>query len=82
VAANYEASTALQRMALHLVARPPAAPPKGQDQATDVELMVDPRSGLVFEVRVYPGIRMRQTEVSVAWGVKAVKPEHVSLILG
>lgn len=82
VAANYEASTALQRMALHLVARPPAAPAKGQDQATDVELMIDPRSGLVFEVRVYPGIRMQQTEISVAWGVKAVKSEHISLIVG
>lgn len=82
VAANYEASTALQRMALHLVARPPAAPAKGNDQATDVELMVDPRSGLIFEVRVYPGIRMQQTEISVAWGVKAVKAEHIGLLIG
>jgi hypothetical protein len=80
VSAAHDISTALHRNALHLVARPPAAQ-KG-DLSTDVELMVDPISGLVFEVRLIPGVRMVQMEVGCAWGVKAVDPEHIAGIIG
>lgn len=82
VSASHDVSTAMTRNALHLVARPPAAPPAGKDLATDAELMLDPISGLVFEVRVYPGVRMHQMEIGCAWGVKAVDPEHIASIIG
>jgi hypothetical protein len=82
VLAGYDMSTAMHRNALHLVARPPAAPPVGKDLATDAELMFDPISGMVFEVRVYPGVRMHQMEIGCAWGVKAVNPEHIAAIIG
>lgn len=82
VSASHDVSTAMTRNALHLVARPPAAPPAGKDLSGDAELMVDPISGLVFEVRTYPGVRMYQTEIGCAWGVKAVDPEHIASIIG
>lgn len=67
--------------ALHLVARQPALPQEG-DLAVDRRTLVDPRSGLAFEVAMYPGYRKMRGEVSLAWGWEAVKPEHGALLLG
>jgi len=81
-ASSYSANVALSRNALHLVARPPAAPKLGRDVATDAILVTDPRSGLVFEVREYLGYRMYQREIALAWGVKAAKAEHMTVLMG
>lgn len=67
--------------ALHIAMRPPALPNEG-DLATDSMMITDPRSGMVFEVRVYPGYRKVRCEVAIAWGVKATKREHIALLLG
>jgi len=69
------------RTALVLAARAPARPEEG-DQADDVELITDPRSGLVFEFSLYKGYRKVRYEVALAWGVKNIKPEHTALLLG
>lgn len=81
LAADYAASVAFSQNALHLVTRQPALPQEGD--AADARMMItDPRSGLVFEVAIYPGYRKMKAEVSIAWGVKATKPEHTALLLG
>jgi hypothetical protein len=69
------------RSAIILVARQPARPEEG-DLALDVMEISDPRSGLTFEVAMYPGNRMVRYEVSLAWGCKNIKPAHTALLLG
>ena len=78
---TYAANVGFSQNAVVLAQRAPALPPEG-DLAMDRMSMVDPRSGLTFELSVYPLYRKVRYEVATAWGVKAVKPEHIALLLG
>ena len=81
IAAASARSLAFARSAIALATRAPALPDQG-DLARDRTLVTDPESGLTFEVAMYPQYRQMQYEVSLAWGVKAVKPEHMTALLG
>jgi hypothetical protein len=72
---------AFHRGAIVLAQRLPALP-TGGDLAIDRTTITDPRSGLSFEVAMYPQYRQMQWEISCCWGVKVVKPEHFALLLG
>jgi hypothetical protein len=72
---------AFNRSAIVLATRLPERPSAG-DMAIDVTTLVDPRSGLAFEVSVYPGYRKVVYEVSMAWGFEVIKPEHTALLIG
>lgn len=61
--------------------RPPALPNQG-DLAIDRMLITDPRSGMVFEISIYPGYRKVRAEVALAWGVEMVNPAHSAILLG
>lgn len=69
------------RSAIVLATRLPERPVEG-DLALDVTSVTDPRSGLTFEVSVYPGQRMVRYEIALAWGVKNIKTEHTAIMLG
>jgi len=56
--------------------------PKEGDQASDRKIITDPRSGISFELAVYPGFRMNTYFIGVAWGVSVIKPEHTAILLG
>lgn len=80
--ATYDAAgVAFERNSIVLAARAPALPEEG-DAALAREMIVDPRSGLAFEVSVYPGYRKVRYEVALAWGVEAAIPRHIALLAG
>lgn len=81
VLANSVQNLAFARSAIVLATRTPALP-EGGDAAADRTIITDPRSGLSFSVAMYKGTLMNQIMVSLVWGVKAVKPEHMAVLLG
>jgi hypothetical protein len=78
---DYVANMGFSRSALQLVTRAPALPEEG-DMAIDRMLIQDDRSGLTFEVSIYPGYRKVRYEIAIAYGFKNIKPEHTSILLG
>ena len=72
---------AFSRNAIVLATRLPAIPPQG-DMAIDRQVITDPRTGLSFELAMYPGYRMNTYHVSIAWGITVFKPEHLAIIIG
>lgn len=71
---------AFDRSAIHLLARLPKLPASG-DAASDEYVMVDPRSGLPFRIALYKGYHANQIAISIAWGVAAVKSNHIALLI-
>ena len=81
VIATSARNMAFNRSAIVLATRMPQRPEEG-DMAIDVMTIQDPRSGLAFEVSIYPGYRKIRYEIALAWGVKNIKPAHTALLLG
>jgi hypothetical protein len=67
--------------ALLLATRLPVFPSQG-DLAIDHEVVTDPRTGISFDLRVYPGDGMVLYRLHALWGMKVVKPEHCAILLG
>ena len=81
LAATGARNMAFARNAIAVATRAPALPAQG-DSASDRFLVTDPHSGLTFEISLYAQYRQIQYEVALAWGCKAIKPEHLALLLG
>lgn len=69
------------KSAIVLATRSPYMP-EGGDQADDVMEIVDPVSGLAFQVAMYRQYRQVHFEVALAWGVKMIAPRHTALLIG
>ena len=71
---------AFERDAIQIITRA-SAMPIGGDSADDVTEIVDPISGLAFQVAMYKQYRQIKFEVGLAWGVKVVKPKFLCLLV-
>lgn len=80
VVAAGERNIAIARPALLLATRLPIS--DDNDMALDRQTITDPISGLSFEIACYPGYRMATYEISIAWGVKVLRPEFISVLRG
>ncbi|OGO26431.1 MAG: hypothetical protein A2136_05500 [Chloroflexi bacterium RBG_16_54_11] len=78
---SYTANLGFVRSAIALMTRVPLMP-EGGDAADDVTVITDPQTGLSFQVALYRQYRQVAFEVGLAWGVKAVKPEAMAILLG
>lgn len=79
--ASYTPNTAFARSAVVLATRAPAMPKDG-DSASDVTHVTDPVSGLTFELALYKQFLQNVVHVRLAWGFKAIKPEHIAILHG
>jgi hypothetical protein len=77
---SYTGNFAFERNAIHLLTRVPELPKEGA--LGEHEIITDPFSGMSFLLSVYPGYHMVIVELSLAWGVKAVKSEAIVTLLG
>lgn len=78
---NYTPNVAFARSAIVLATRAPALPVNG-DAADDVMSITDPVTGLSFEIAVYRQFLQTVFHVRLAWGFRAIKSEHIALLLG
>jgi len=72
---------AFSQDAVTLATRLPVFPREG-DLAIDSEVITDPRTGISFDLRVYPGDGMVLYRIHALWGWVVNKPEHAALLLG
>lgn len=77
----YTPNVAFARHAIILATRAPAMP-EGGDMATDTTTIVDPRTGLSFEIAEYKQYLQTVYHVRLAWGFKVIKEEHVAILIG
>ena len=86
IGAGYTPNVAFQRSALQLITRLPAMPldPSGKsmDMAEDSLVVVDPVSGLAFEIAVYMQYMQVSYSVRIAWGTACIKGNHVATLMG
>lgn len=81
IGASYTGNVIFHRSAIELVMRPPAMP-DGGDIAEDRMTVLDPTSGLVFEVALYKGYGMNLMEMVCYYQAKVWKSEMVATLLG
>ena len=81
IGGSYTANVVLHQSAVEFATRAPSKP-IGGDAASEVMIVQDPFSGLVFEVAVYKGFNKAMIQVGAVWGVKAWKPEAIAIVRG
>jgi hypothetical protein len=55
---------------------------RAMDMADDVMTVTDPVTGLAFDIAVYRQFLQMSFHVRLAWGVAAIKSNHIATLLG
>jgi P22 coat protein - gene protein 5 len=83
---SYTPNIGFVRSAMQMITRAPAMPEdedgKAADLAEDSMMVTDPISGITFEVLLYKGFKQMTYHVAAAWGVNAIKPNHIAILQG
>lgn len=79
-ATSNEQNMFFDRHAIVLITRPPKLPTQG-DSAMDRTMVVDPISGLAFEISAYKQYRQIKFEIALVWGFDVVNEEHAGILL-
>lgn len=83
---SYTPNIGLSKSAMVLATRAPAVPLDSNgvpmDMAEDRMTIVDPYSGIAFEVSLYLQYRQIKYEIGLAWGQAVVKSENVAILMG
>ena len=80
VTSSHQNCFMFDRNAIVLISALPNLPPSG-DIAADSKVVVDPVSGLQFEIAIYKQYMQNVWSVRAAWGVKAVKPAFIAKMI-
>lgn len=78
---NFIPSVAFQKNAIVLATRQ-LSDPRGGDGCDEQYTLVDPFSGIAFDVRLYRMYHKAWLEIGLAYGAKVVKSDNVALLLG
>ena len=81
VSNDFAANMYFHRNSLLLASRAPAMP-SGGDSADDVMTVVDPVSGISFQVAMYRQYRQVKYEIGLAWGVAAPNGKFAGILRG
>jgi hypothetical protein len=76
VTSSYTAGWAGYKGAIQLLNRAPALP-AGGDAASDVTSIIDPVTGLAFQLAMYKQYKQTIIEVGIAYGIKVTQPEFL-----
>jgi hypothetical protein len=83
---SYTPNLGFTKSAIQLITRAPAMPEdengKPADLAEDVMMITDPVSGISFEISMYKQYRQLVYYVALAWGVTAIKPNNIAILMG
>lgn len=86
VGASYTPNLGFHRSAIQLVTRTPKTVLKQDgtpgDSALARETVTDPITGLTFELAAYGQYRQLQYQIGIAWGVAAIKPNNIAILIG
>jgi len=80
IGADYTPLVGFDGSALFLATRAPAMPARG-DAAIDVITVIDPVSGLAFDIGEYLQYGRIAYDVRIVWGCAAVKSAHIATLL-
>lgn len=75
---NYTPNLAFERSSVVGIARPPLIPAN----PTISQMMISDNSGLTYLMLDIAGYGMRTWELHLAYGFKAVQPEHIAILMG